>query len=212
MLGPTVFFLIPGAQMELLGVGKRWGVTPRHLVYCTILGVLGGMIIGGWVFLSNAYALGGNTSRYGWAFDSKWWYFFTYNQDLAVANNNFLGQVQGAVESAVDPAWWAFGISAAVTMLLAALRQVFSGFWFHPVGFILGSANFMDYIWGSCLIAAAIRAVVLWLGGAATVRNKLLPFFVGVFLGECAGYLILLAHAAYLRAIGIEKVYCILTP
>jgi hypothetical protein len=219
MLGPTVFYLIPGAQMELLGLGRRWNVRPRDLVVCATLGVLGGMAIGGWVFLSNAYAMGGDTSRYQWAFDTKWWYFFSYNQDVAVANNNFLVQGasaaapgQAAAHSGLNPAWLATGLAAAVAMGLAALRQFFSGFWFHPVGFVLSSTNFMDYIWGSALTAWVVRSVVLRLGGAATVRNKLQPFFVGVFLGTCSAYLLILIHSAYLRAIGLETIYPILTP
>jgi len=212
MLGPTVFYLIPGAQMELLGLGRRWNARPWHLVAFAFMAGIGAMIIGAWVFLSNAYALGGETLRYGWAFDTKWWYFFAYNQDMTIANNNYLGATAGKTVSTFNPAWIASGGSAAVVMILAALRQAFPGFWFHPVGFLLGSANFMDYIWGSALTALVIRAIVLWLGGAATVRNKLQPFFVGFFLGSCAAYLVVLIHAAYLRSLGIEAVYCILTP
>ena len=70
----------------------------------------------------------------------------------------------------------------------------------------------MDYIWGSALTAWAVRSIVLRLGGAATVRNKLQPVFVGVFLGAVLAYLLLGIHAAYLRSIGIDKIYPILTP
>ena len=109
MLAPTVFFLIPGAQMELLGLGRRWNVRPKHLVICATLGVVGGMVIGGWVFLSNAYALGGDASRYQWAFDSKFWYFFTYNQELGTATSRLLGQTAPAaglrVRSRLDRLW-----------------------------------------------------------------------------------------------------------
>lgn len=211
MVAPTVFYLIPGAQMELLGLGQRWNVRPRDLVLCALLGVLGGMVIGGWVFLSNAYAMGADSlSHYQWAFDSKWWYFFPYNLDMTAANNRLLGAQ--AAQAGSNPAWTAFGVSAGVAVLLALLRQFFSGFWFHPIGFILSSTNFMDYIWGSALTAWAVRLTVLKFGGAATVREKLQPFFVGVFLGSCTAYLVILIHGAYLRSQGINAVYPILTP
>lgn len=210
MIAPTVFYLIPGAQMELLGLGHRWNVTPRHLVVAATLGVLGGMIIGGWVFLSNAYALGGDTSRYQWAFDTKWWYFFPYNQDLTAANNQMLGQA--AAGTGGDPAWVAFGVAAAVSVALTLLRQFFSGFWFHPIGFLLGSTDFMNYVWGSALTAWVVRSVALRLGGAATVRDKLRPFFIGTFLGSCVAYLLILCHGAYLQSLGLEGVYPVLTP
>jgi len=210
MLGPTVFFLIPGAQMELLGLGRRWQVTPRHLVGCVLLGVLGGMLIGGWVFLSNAYALGGDASRYQWAFETKWWYFFNYNQDLTAANNRMLGQAAAA--GASDPSGMAMILAGVVAMALTLLRQFFSGFWFHPVGFVLGGTEFMNYVWGSVLTAWAVRSVVLRFGGAATVRNKLQPLAVGLFLGSCAAYLVVLILSGYLRTVGVEAVYPTLTP
>ena len=72
----------------------------------------------------------------------------------------------------------------ALAMLLTVLRQLFSGFWFHPIGLILGSSNMMDgAVWGSLLVAWAVRGLVLKVGGATSVKNKLQPFFVGVFLG-----------------------------
>jgi hypothetical protein len=211
MLAPTVFYLIPGAQMELLGLGKRWNVRPRDLVLCATLGVLGGMIIGGWVFLSNAYAIGGdNLSRYEWAFDSKWWYFFPYNLDVTVANNRMLGQQMA--QTGVNPAWTVFGVSAGLAVVVTLLRQFLSGFWFHPIGLLLCSTNFLDYIWGSALTAWAIRLVALRLGGAATVREKLHPFFVGVFLGTCTAYLLILVHGAYLKSQGFGGMCSLLSP
>lgn len=210
MLGPTVFFLIPGAQMELLGLGRSWRVPLRQLVICAMLGVLGGMLIGGWVFLSNAYSLGGESSPYTWAFSPKQWYFNAYNQDLAAANSRFLSDADGA--SGFDTrALSAVGIAGVISIVLTLLRQCFSGFWFHPIGFILSSTNFMYYAWGSVLTAWVLRGIVLRFGGAATVRDKLQPFFAGVFLGTCLGYLLLLLHGAYLQTLGITTLYPILT-
>ena len=222
-LGPTVFFLIPGAQLELVELGQRWRVNGRHLVTACVLGVVGGMVIGGWVFLSNAYALGGQTSRYGWAFDTKPWHFFAYNTQMNDATNAYLAQVKGAAGASVaakaaetttgvDPAWWAYGYAAGGTILVTALRQVFAGFWFHPIGFVLGSTDFLNYIWGSALAAWLIRGAVLWMGGAATVRNKLQPFFIGVFLGGVLAELVIGVHATFLRAAGIEKIFGVLAP
>ena len=86
----------------------------------------------------------------------------------------------------------------------------------HPIGFILGSTSggggFIGYVWGSLLAAWVIRSIVLWFGGAVTVRTKLQPLFVGVFLGGVLAYLLLGAHAAYWKSLGIEKIYPILTP
>ena len=107
--------------MELLELGRRWHVRPKHLVATAIIGIVGGMVIGGWVFLSNAYSLGGETSIYGWGFDTKWWYFFSYNQDMAAATNQYLGQTKGAVETGVNPAWIAAGLSGLAAIVVTVL-------------------------------------------------------------------------------------------
>jgi hypothetical protein len=213
MLAPTVFFQIPGTQMELLEIGRRWRVPLRHLFVFCALGVLGGMVIGGWVFLSNAYALGGNSMRYQWAFEAKPWYFFSFNQELIRATQAHLGQAgSGAGGGAPDPAWVAAGLAAFGTALVAVLRQFFAGFWFHPVGLVLGATNFMDYVWGSAFAAWVVRASVLRLSGAAAMRNRVQPFFVGVFLGAATAYLLFGVHGAWLHAIGIEGVAPTLSP
>ncbi len=71
-----------------------------------------------------------------------------------------------------------------VMAVLTLVRQFFSGFWFHPIGFLLGWTNINNGApWGTLLVAWAIRLAVLKIGGARAVRNKLLPFFTGAFIG-----------------------------
>lgn len=207
---PTVFFLVPGAQLELLELGRRWRVRPRDLVAAAVLGAAGGMIVGGWVFLSNAYSVGGETLCYDWAFNTKAWYFFVYNQQLQDATSQMAGPP--AAGAGVTAQTWAYLFGGVGTLVLAVTRQFFAGFWFHPVGFVLGCTNFMDYVWGSALAAGVIRALALWTGGAATVRNKLQPFFVGVFLGAALAELLIGGHGAYLQSIGVDKIFPTLRP
>jgi len=214
-LAPTVFFFIPGAQLEVIELGRRWQVRRSHLIMTIILGVMGGMILGGWTFLSNAYALGGDTMPYSWAFDSKAWYFFSYNDQLGAATNQYLDASQGQeAAGGTNPMWYAMGLSAGVTIVISVLRQLFAGFWFHPIGWILGtgagSGMFIDLIWGSALAAWIVRGVTLWLGGAQAVRNKLRPFMIGVFLGAVFAELLLGVHTAFLRGSGVQRIFNIL--
>ena len=210
-VGGTPFYLIPGAQMELAEWGRRFRVVPRHLVYTTVLGILGGMIIGGWVFLSNSYAIGGSSIRYGWAYDSKIWYFSEFNAEMGRASASYLGEATAEPpkgdEPIMKPKTVAYFFAAGVTAGVAILRQLYAGFWFHPIGFILSTSWLAQIAWGSCLVAWTARLVVLKLGGAATVRTKLQPFFVGVFLGALAGSMVMLASAGYLQSQGVERVF-----
>ena len=90
---------------------------------------------------------------------------------------------------------------------MAVLRQLFAGFWFHPIGVIMGSSHYMEGVWGSVLVAWIIRSVVLRLGGAATVKKKLLPFFVGFFLAAVLSVLIWDIYAWHLQSLGVERLY-----
>jgi len=219
----TVFFLIPGAQIELVELGRRARIVPRHIVYVVIFGILGGMILGGWVFLSNAYSQGGQTFKYTWAFDGKQWYYFSYNVDSQVATRRYLAEhpaalATGSGHSLAPPASqespggdtqtiYAYWYGAIAMGVLAVLRQLFAGFWFHPIGFMVGMSRMMDFVWGSCLVALVLRFAVLKLGGATTVRTKLQPLFIGVFLGAIASMVVLGVLAAYLHWGDVTRLY-----
>jgi hypothetical protein len=118
-------------------------------------------------------------------------------------------RTQGGVSAAggLQPSTWGLIFGAAVTTALTILRQLFAGFWFHPIGFILGSSHMIEGVWGSVLAAWAIRATVLKFAGAATVKTKLFPFFVGLFLGSVVFLVINIAMAAHLQASGVERIF-----
>ena len=175
-------FFIPGTQMEMVELGRRWRVNPSHIAGTIALALAAGLVLGGWTYLSNAYALGANQINYSWGFSMKSWYLLSFKSQVQEATAAFIG-TQGTVSAVLDPSWYAYMFSASVAALLAILRQIFAGFWFHPIGFILGTTACVGDIWGSALLAWMIRYFVLWIGGAATVRNKLQPFAIGLFLG-----------------------------
>jgi hypothetical protein len=206
----SVFFFIPGAQLETMEFGRRFRMIPKHVLYACLLGALGGLLIGGWVFLSNAYALGGDNIKTQWSFDQNW-FFGTYRSEISAATSGYLRQQAGTkMAGALNPATYGYLYGAVVTAIFTILRQLFAGFWFHPIGFILSSTYYMDTVWGSLLVAWLIRSIVLRLGGAATVRNKLLPFFVGFFVGCIITILIWDIHGLFLRGAGIDRSYGIL--
>ncbi len=181
----TVFYLIPGMQFEIIQIGKRMRIQPRHIVYTCLLGLLGGLFIGGWVFLSNAYAYGGDNIKFQWAFNGLNWFMNRFRTNLNQSTVDWLRQTADATVPA-GPNWGARAMvfSGSIMVALTLLRQFFAGFWFHPLGFLLGFTHLNDGAnWGTLLIAWAIRALVLKIGGAKVVRDKLLPFFAGCFIG-----------------------------
>jgi len=185
-MGPPPFLANAGASLEFAELSRRQGVRAWHAPAGVMLAVVGGLVIGGWVFLSNSYALGGDSLRYNWAYDSKAFYLVPFNAQLAAS---------GGAGPSTQSEWIACGASAAATGAVAVARQFFAGFWFHPIGLILGSTYFAGAVWASALVACVVRALVLWTGGAAAVRGKLYP--------AAAGELMWLVAVGYFRAQGM---------
>jgi hypothetical protein len=198
----AVFFLIPGAQLEMLELGRHYRVRPRDLLGMMALGIGGGLLVGGWVFLGHAYSQGGEATAYTWAFGSKVWYFSDFNAALTAASPG-----AAATGGGWNPSHWAYVFGGVVTATLAILRQMFAGFWMHPIGFVLGPSILSQMIWGSLLVAWLLRFLFVRLGGGLAVRTKLQPFFIGVFLGACGSWLLWFAVGTILDARGVDLIY-----
>ncbi len=206
------FMMIPGTQLEVMELGRRYGVRPRHILGLCLIAMVGGLLIGGWSFLSMSYAVGGNTMQYDWPYIPKNYYLRPLYQELIQVSR--LAEESAAVtatEEGIAPSTYGYLYGAGVTALLAIGRQLFAGFWFHPIGFILGTTLHMGMgwisVWGSILTAWFIRLLVVKIGGAETVRTKLLPFFAGVFLAAVTATLFNAVHATWLRAQGVELIF-----
>ncbi len=218
-LGMILLFIIPGLQLEFIEVARRARVRSRHILGTLALGIVGGMLIGGWFFLSSMYGIGSNNASFGYWFTARPWEFYPYIDaqqaaDAAVASAQQAAAAPAGTPSpppiagnrALNPATWGYIGAAVATAGVTILRQAFPGFWFHPIAVILGGTadglGMMMYwsfnLWGSLLAAWAIRFTVLKLGGAATVRNRLFPFFIGVFLAAVLAQALLFGVNTYL--------------
>lgn len=196
----TVFFVIPGAQLEFLEMGRRLRIPHYQVWLASGLGVLGGVVIGGWIFLSTGYSQGGDSVMNSWTFSPKMWFFSEYTVEMArVGASATPGQNTGE--------WLAVGYGAAGTAIIAGFRQLIAGFWLHPFGFIVGSTFLMKELWGTLLVAWVIRTVMLKVGGARTLRYGLQPFFGGVFLGGVAAWLLFLIIGGMIMADGASMIY-----
>jgi hypothetical protein len=76
------------------------------------------------------------------------------------------------------------GIGALFTLFLAVMRMRFVWWPFHPVGFATAfTERTIHWIWAPMLIGWAAKTLALKHGGVRTYR-KLLPFFLGLILGD----------------------------
>lgn len=70
------------------------------------------------------------------------------------------------------------------TLALQMLRMRLPWFPFHPVGYAVSSSWSMNMLWMCMFIAWAIKLMVMRYGGMKLYR-ALMPFFLGIVLGEC---------------------------
>jgi hypothetical protein len=186
------FFSLPGMQLELIETGRRVQVKPRHTAYVAILGVVGGIVIGGWVYLSSLYSLGADNYPLKAAhFTENTSNFNEYNLALLKATETYQDVEAGrTAPHPMEPRVGGLVFAAVVTAIITGLRQLFAGFWFHPIGFIIGGSDMLNRVWGSVLLAWLLRFTVLRLGGAVTVRERLLPFAAGLIVAAIIAFCI----------------------
>jgi hypothetical protein len=82
------------------------------------------------------------------------------------------------------PRIYATVIGALIAFLLWWCRIRFTGFWFHPIGYVM-TCSYGSLIWGPFLVVWIIKSLVLRYGGMSLYR-RLIPFFLGLALGHFA--------------------------
>ena len=188
VLGGSSFLIIPGLQFELIEIGRRLRIRPSHVVLCGAIGAVGGLAIGGWSYLYTSYAVGIEEFGSRTIMGSRHSDFAVLNELVATSEDRFFeaGNEAGVQTSSTgpNPGHLAFGYAGGGTLIASIFRQIYSGFWFHPVGFILGPTRVMNSVWGSLLMACLVRFLVLRIGGALWVRERLIPFAFGAFLAS----------------------------
>jgi hypothetical protein len=188
----SVFALIPGLQLEWVALGHRMRLRARDVVLAGLLGIAGGLVIGGWVYFNGAYAVGAANYPVPGHFMGMRGNFSEFNTAASKAAESAADPQKAAGLTTVwfSPQGWSFLFGAGVTTVLTVLRQWFAGFWFHPLGFVMGPSQMMHEAWGSLLLAWAVRLGVLKVGGAAAVRHRLYPFAVGCVIAIIAASLL----------------------
>jgi hypothetical protein len=83
-----------------------------------------------------------------------------------------------------DKTLW-MGIGGAFTLLLGLLRQRFTWWPFHPIGYAMAATATSQAFWVHYFIAWLVKFAVLRYGGMRLYRN-LLPLVYGLILGDVA--------------------------
>ncbi|MCC6446219.1 MAG: hypothetical protein IT210_22550 [Armatimonadetes bacterium] len=165
--------LLMPQQAESLKAASESGLKIRIMALCLGLAGVIGILAAFWALIhlsyGRHYAASGHPGALGSAF----------------AGEHFQ-QLSSWLSSPVKPSRAGLNavlIGGAAALLLARASTIFWGFPFHPVGYALGTAFGLDYIWMPIFISWVIKVVTLRYGGLKGYRT-MIPFFVGLVLGE----------------------------
>lgn len=158
--------------MEGLKIADSIGIHWRTVCFWVGLGTISALALGWWSSLSQFYALGAATAK---------------SDPYVIAKARTL--MTGMNNAANNPMPWdAPGVGAMVaagvfTLLLAYLRTVFTGFPFHPIGYVACNTHTMTAFFVPFLFSWLVKGMLLRYGGAGAFRRAT-PVFVGLIVGD----------------------------
>jgi hypothetical protein len=159
-------------QLNAMKLGEASGMPPRHLLLAILLGTIIGLAAGWWAQLDMYYRYGAATGKI-----REWWPRMGYHT---------LRFMKAYYDRGTGPDWMtiqgmAFGMGFII--LLAKLRATFPWFPLHPIGYLITGTPAARFIWVPFLLGWLVKLVVVRYGGLS-LYTRLMPFFVGVIVGD----------------------------
>lgn len=159
-------------MLEGFKTAERARMSYRRLFVAIMLAVVAGTLVTFWSELHVYYSRGA-AAKTGWV-------------PLVFASEPYY-RLDGWLKGAAPPrenVVYAIMVGFGLTIALNSLRMRFGWFPFHPVGYAISSSWSLHMLWMCMLIAWVIKLFVLRYGGLKLYR-RVMPFFLGVVLGEC---------------------------
>jgi hypothetical protein len=153
------------ARMRQLEAPRMFGA----IMLATVLGILGSF----WAFEHQAYAQGATGK---------------FSEGYGMSEEGFERMARwigGTLDQHSNlPAVSAMSIGLITTLVLLFFRLRSFGFPFHPIGYAVSSSWAIHLVWLPLLIAWICKGLTMRYGGLRIYR-LLLPFFLGLILGDC---------------------------
>ncbi len=92
------------------------------------------------------------------------------------------------------------GVGFLVTAFLVSMRQRFTWWPFHPIGYAVAGTFTMEWLWCATLVGWLVKLLIVRYGGMKSYR-RFIPFFIGLILGD---YITGCAWAIYGSILGIK--------
>ena len=145
----------------------------RRLIWAIFLAIVVSFVFSIGLIVYKAYELG--------AINMHSWLFIESPQEPYRFINRIMDGSLGPYKQG-----WLFGlIGAGLLMVLLMMRQRCTWWPIHPIGFVfMGICWAMEQVWLSFFIAWLVKVLVIKYGGPSLYK-KVLPFFLGLILGQC---------------------------
>ena len=160
-------------QLEALKIPDAYKVKGRHLTIAIIFGMIIYIGVSSWSSLSIYY-------KYG-AFNCEGWRVGSGSLAFEELENWINKPLSPSLSS-----MFFMGLGASFYAFLAFMRLRFLWWQFHPVGYAVANTFTMQYLWSPFFFGWLIKVVALKSGGIRSYRN-LVPFFLGLIMGETVG-------------------------
>lgn len=158
------------AHAEALKAASVAGIDQRRLWLVLLLAAMFGAVCAMWAVLHLAYTLGGIRFQ-----GPSYWF----------ADEGLVRFVNwSTAPPEVKPAQhWAMAAGGAVGFAGMAARTKWLWFPLHPVGYVVSAWWAINLFWFPLLLATILKGLILRYGGMRLYRG-LLPFFLGLILGQ----------------------------
>ncbi len=163
-------------QLEGFKIAERMGGPYRRLFWAMLLAIAFGVLCAFWADLDQTYRIGASEK------------IAPPNVQLIFGGEPW-DRMHNWIHSPSSPQQQ-FNVRVAILVgfLIAltfnALRMRLAWFPFHPVGYAVSGSWSLSLLWLPLLIAWIIKSLLLRYGGLRAYR-QVIPFFLGMILGEC---------------------------
>jgi hypothetical protein len=159
-------------QAQALKTGQLAEASPRRFLWPLVWACAFGVFCAFWAHLHVYYIYGASSSKVRPWLQSV--AVAPFRDAMTMLSTPTQRDVTGIIASL-------FG--AVILLVLSALRQRFTSWPFHPIGYAVATTNSLDYFWFPFFLAWIAKGVTLRYGGIQMYR-RFLPFFLGLILGD----------------------------
>lgn len=156
-------------QLESLKIAEVLGLRSRDWTGTLVVATMVSALAGPWAYLHVIYREGATAKCIGFA---RWTGYEAFNwlQSMLTVGHAF-----------ELPRLIAVGAASALTLVLWALQARYVWLPLHPLGYCAGPG--IIWTWFPFFIAWAVKSLIIRYGGQPMYR-KLIPFFLGLMLGD----------------------------